>query len=144
LLGLYEDVVANPDRDAPSKKGLLYGVPILLKDLGSGLAGRKQESGSKLFKDYTVKATDPLVDNYLGAGLIPIGRSTTPEFSMTFDTATDYLERVKVRATPGSWSGPQVAPRAVRRRPLPPAYCRSACLPMAAGPPAFPPRFAVL
>src|SRR5262245_42038977 len=46
-----------------------YGVPILLKDLGSGLAGRRQESGSTLFKDHTVGATDPLVDNYLSAGL---------------------------------------------------------------------------
>src|SRR5215472_12662134 len=73
---------------------------MLLKDLDSGLAGRKQEAGSKLFKDHVVEATDPLVDNYLSAGLIPIGRSTTPEFGMTFDTATDYLGRVKVTRNP--------------------------------------------
>ena len=93
VLGLYDDVLADPYADRPNGEGLLYGVPILLKDLGSGLAGRRQESGSTLFKDHTVEATDPLVDNYLRAGLIPIGRSTTPEFGMTFDTATDYLER---------------------------------------------------
>jgi amidase len=73
---------------------------MFLKDLGSGLAGRTQESGSKLFKDHVVKATDPLVENYLGAGLVPIGRSTTPEFGMTFDTATDYLGRLKVTRNP--------------------------------------------
>ena len=100
VLGLYDDVVADPDRDGPNRDGRLYGVPMLLKDLGSGLAGRKQESGSKLFKDHLVEATDPLVDNYLSAGLIPIGRSTTPEFGMTFDTATDYLGRVKVTRNP--------------------------------------------
>jgi Asp-tRNA(Asn)/Glu-tRNA(Gln) amidotransferase A subunit family amidase len=45
VLGLYDDVLADPDKDGPSRDGLLYGVPIFLKDLGSGLAGRKQESG---------------------------------------------------------------------------------------------------
>jgi amidase len=78
VLGLYEDVVADPDRNGPSKGGLFYGVPILLKDLGSGLAGRKQESGSKLFKDHTVEATDPLIDDYLSAGLIPSGDRRLP------------------------------------------------------------------
>ena len=143
VLGLYDDVLADPDADRPNGEGLLYGVPILLKDLGSGLAGRRQESGSKLFKDHTVEATDPLVDNYLRAGLIPIGRSTTPEFGMTFDTATEYLERAKVTAIPGSWNGHQAALLEVRRRPLPPACCRSACLPTAAGPLASLRRFAV-
>src|SRR5215468_3163678 len=116
VLGLYDDVLADPDADRPSGEGLLYGVPILLKDLGSGLAGRRQESGSKLFKDHTVGATDPLVDNYLSAGLIPIGRSTTAEFGMTFDTATDYLGRVRVtrnpwklERTPGGSSGGSAA-----------------------------------
>jgi amidase len=116
VLGIYEDAVADPDRDGPSKTGQLYGVPMLLKDLGSGLAGRTQESGSRLFRDHVVKATDPLVANYLRAGLVPIGRSTTPEFGMTFDTTTDYLGRVKVtrnpwnpERTPGGSSGGSAA-----------------------------------
>jgi amidase len=116
VLGIYEDAVADPDRDGPSKTGRLYGVPMLLKDLGSGLAGRTQESGSRLFRDHVVKATDPLVANYLRAGLVPIGRSTTPEFGMTFDTTTDYLGRVKVtrnpwnpERTPGGSSGGSAA-----------------------------------
>jgi amidase len=116
VLGLYDEVIADPDANRPNRQGLLYGVPILLKDLGSGLAGRTQESASKLFKDHTVETTDPLVENYLSAGLIPIGRSTTPEFGMTFDTATDYLGRVKVtrnpwklERTPGGSSGGSAA-----------------------------------
>jgi amidase len=116
VLGFYEDVVAEPDKDGPSKEGRLYGVPMFLKDLGSGLAGRRQESGSKLFKEHVLEATDPLVANYLSAGLIPIGRSTTPEFGMTFDTATDYLGRLKVtrnpwrlERTPGGSSGGSAA-----------------------------------
>ena len=111
-LGLYEDVLAEPDTDSPNKDGRLYGVPMLLKDLGSGLRSRKQEAGSKLFQGNVLKVTDPTVDNYLRAGLIPIGRSTTPEFGMTFDTATDYLGTQKVtrnpwnlERTPGGSSG---------------------------------------
>ena len=57
VLGMFDDVVADPDRDGPSRTGRLYGVPMLLKDLGSGLAGRAQESGSRLFRDYVVSAT---------------------------------------------------------------------------------------
>jgi amidase len=116
VLGIYEDAVADPDKDGPSKTGQLYGAPMLLKDLGSGLAGRKQESGSRLFRDHVVKATDPLVANYLRAGLVPIARSTTPEFGMTFDTTTDYLGRVNVtrnpwnpERTPGGSSGGSAA-----------------------------------
>jgi amidase len=116
VLSVYDDVMANADADGPNKDGRLYGVPMLLKDLGSGLKGRKQESGSKLFKDNTIKATDPVVENYLRAGLIPIGRSTSPEFGMTFDTVTDYLGVLKVtrnpwnlERTPGGSSGGSAA-----------------------------------
>ena len=116
VLGTFDDVLADPDRDGPSKTGRFYGVPMLLKDLGSGLAGRTQESGSRLFRGHVVPATDPLVANYLEAGLVPIGRSTTPEFGMTFDTATDYLGRLKVTCnpwnptrTPGGSSGGSAA-----------------------------------
>ena len=121
VLGLYDDVIANPDTDRPNKAGVLYGVPVFVKDLGQAMAGRMQESGSKLWKGYVPTANDPLIDNALAAGLIPIGRSTSPEFGMTFDTATDYLgpegqRQVKVTRnpynpnhTPGGSSGGSAA-----------------------------------
>jgi amidase len=40
VIELFDDVRANPDADGPDKAGKLYGVPIFLKDLGSGLKGR--------------------------------------------------------------------------------------------------------
>ena len=51
------------------------------------------------------------------AGLVPIGRSTAPEFGMTFDTTTDYRGAVKVTRNRwnlaprpgGSWGGPAAA-----------------------------------
>ncbi len=116
VLEVYESTLKDPIIDGPNKDGRLYGVPMLLKDLGSGLRGRKQESGSRLYRNHVVKATDPTVENYLRAGLIPIGRSTTPEFGMTFDTTTDYLGSVMVTRnpwnldhTPGGSSGGSAA-----------------------------------
>ncbi len=100
VLGLFEDVVANPDADGPNKAGLLYGVPVFVKDLGQAMAGRMQESGSKLWAGFVPAANDPVIDNVLAAGLVPIGRSTSPEFGMSFDTSTDYQGQVKVTRNP--------------------------------------------
>lgn len=99
-LELFSDVVANPQIDGPDADGPFYGVPMFIKDLGSRLKGRRQEYGSLLLKGQVADATDPLIDNFLRAGLIPIGRSTTPEFGMTFDTTTSYLGRVMVTRNP--------------------------------------------
>jgi len=116
ILGLFPDVLANPDTDRPNKAGVLYGVPIFIKDLGQAMAGRPQESGSRLWQGFVPQANDPLIDNALAAGLIPLGRSTSPEFGMTFDTATEYLGHVKVTRnpynpahTPGGSSGGSAA-----------------------------------
>jgi amidase len=116
VIELFGDVQANPDTDGPDKAGALYGVPIFLKDLGSGLKGRMQDSGSAFTRNTRIGATDPAVENFLRAGLIPLGRSTTPEFGMTFDTTTDYRGAVKVtrspwnlQRTPGGSSGGSAA-----------------------------------
>ena len=37
VIEMFDDVQANPDANSPDKAGRLYGVPIFLKDLGSGL-----------------------------------------------------------------------------------------------------------
>ncbi len=115
-LETFDDVLEDPATDGPDPEGRLYGVPMFLKDLGSRLAGRRQESGSALLAGNVSAMTDPLVRNYLRAGLVPIGRSTTPEFGMTFDTATAYLGEEKVtrnpwnlERTPGGSSGGSAA-----------------------------------
>ena len=112
-------------RDRPARDGRLHGVPVFLKDLGSRLKGRRQESGSRLLAGNVSKDTDPLVENFLSAGLVPIGRSTTPEFGMTFDTSTNYLGRVMVtrnpwnlKYTPGGSSGGSAAMVAARVTPI--------------------------
>ncbi|RWI16776.1 MAG: amidase [Mesorhizobium sp.] len=116
VLEVYENTLEDIHVDGPDKKGALYGVPMLLKDLGSSLKGRTQEAGSKLYRNRVATSTDPAVENYLRAGLIPIGRSTTPEFGNSFDTTTDYLGKVLVTRnpwnldrTPGGSSGGSAA-----------------------------------
>lgn len=116
VIEVFDDVRANPDADGPDKTGRLYGVPIFLKDLGSGLKGRMQDSGSAFTEGTRIAATDPTVENFLRAGLVPLGRSTTPEFGMTFDTTTEYRGEVKVTRnpwnlarTPGGSSGGSAA-----------------------------------
>jgi amidase len=100
ILEVFADVVEKPGTDGPARDGALYGVPLFLKDLGSGLKGRVQESGTRFFQGYVMPATDPVVENYLAAGLVPLGRSTSPEFGMTFDTSTDYLGKLMVTRNP--------------------------------------------
>jgi amidase len=125
VLEVFSDVVADPDADGPNRNGRLYGVPIFLKDLGSGLKGRRIEAGAKMHKGDVAAATDPNIENFLSAGLVPIGRSTTPEFGMTFDTSTNYLGEVKVTRnpwnlarTPGGSSGGSAAMVCARVTPI--------------------------
>jgi len=116
ILEIFEDVLANPDADRPNRDGALYGVPIFMKDLGSGLKGRRQETGSGMLKGFVAPATDPLIENFLNGGMIPLGRSTTPEFGLSFDTTTDYdgFRRItrnpwNLARTPGGSSGGSAA-----------------------------------
>ncbi len=100
VIEVFDDVLANPAADGPDPAGRLHGVPIFLKDLGSGLKGRRQDSGSALLAGTVLGPTDPLIANFLRAGMIPLGRSTTPEFGLTFDTVTDYRGGVRVSRNP--------------------------------------------
>ena len=77
VIEVFDDVRANPDADGPDKSGKLYGVPIFLKDLGSGLKGRTQDSGSAFTKGTPAnrERTDGLA---LGVTLLPSNRSLPP------------------------------------------------------------------
>jgi amidase len=100
VLEIFEDVVANPNIDYPNQNGKLYGVPFFLKDLNARMKGRLQEQGSRLYKGFTASETDPLVDNFLHAGLVILGRSAVPEMGFTFDTSTSYLGRTVITRNP--------------------------------------------
>lgn len=69
--------LASPHRAAP-----FAGVPFLLKDLGSPVAGMPQTSGNEAARQAPPLATHDsnLVARFRDAGLITLGRTNTPEF----------------------------------------------------------------
>lgn len=72
-------------RAATPLTGPLAGVPTLIKDL-MPLAGVKLMFGSRAFRDNVADSQPPYVDALLAGGVVPIGKSTTPEFGYTATT----------------------------------------------------------
>jgi amidase len=62
--------------------GRFSGVPFLLKDLGPSYANFPTTFGSAWLKDFTRPYHSELVQRYLKAGLIIIGKTTTPELGL--------------------------------------------------------------
>ena len=69
--------------------GPFTGVPWLLKDLNTYLAGEVTGQGSRYYKDYRAPVTSELVRRHERAGLVVFGKTTTPEFGLT--TTTESL-----------------------------------------------------
>ena len=64
-----------------TKNGDSLGVPILLKDVLAEIKDWPISEGSKFLKGYRSDQTSELVSRYLKAGLIPMGRTNSPEFA---------------------------------------------------------------
>ncbi len=60
--------------------GPLAGVPFLLKDLGSSLAGTPEAMGSRALRTHVAFKTAWTVERYLAAGLVVFGKTNTPEW----------------------------------------------------------------
>ncbi len=67
-------------------KGAFTGVPLLLKDLYTYIAGELTEGGSRLYKGYRPAVTSELVRRYEAAGFVVFGKTTTPEYGLTGTT----------------------------------------------------------
>ncbi|MBP7337172.1 amidase [Niveispirillum sp.] len=78
--------VGPPLPPRPPEPGPLSGVPILIKDIGAAMAGVPQELGSRLAAGMIPSADSTLVLRYRRAGLVALGRTTTPEFGSAFTT----------------------------------------------------------
>jgi len=68
----------------------LYGVPILLKDLGQNQKGQPSTSSSKLLKNNISEVTDNYIKDIENAGFIIIGRTNTPEFGFKGISDSEY------------------------------------------------------
>lgn len=63
--------------------GPFTGVPWLVKDLGTYIAGEITGQGSRYFSSSRASVTSELVRRYERAGLVIFGKTTTPEFGLT-------------------------------------------------------------
>lgn len=67
-------------------KGAFTGVPWLLKDLNTHIAGELSEGGSRFYKGNRAPVTSELVRRIERAGFVVFGKTTTPEFGLTGTT----------------------------------------------------------
>src|SRR5215471_11757647 len=73
-------------RKAAATEGPLKGVPFLIKDLGFFETGEPATFGSSLFKDFVADHETAYVTRCKKAGLVFIGRSSSPEFGLNPNT----------------------------------------------------------
>lgn len=62
--------------------GPFRGVPFLLKDLMAPMRGEPVNFGSRFYRGYVADDDGELVRRYRAAGLVTIGRTSTPEFGL--------------------------------------------------------------
>jgi len=72
-------------RAAEPLTGPFAGVPTLIKDL-MPMTGQPTKYGSRAFAENIVEQQSSYMDALLAAGLVPFGKSTTPEFGLTATT----------------------------------------------------------
>jgi len=86
VVELYADRIDTLD-EATLGKGPFRGVPFLIKDVVGHLDGRKIEWGSRLCEGMVTRDGDTHIGRlFQAAGLNIIGRSNTPEYSMSGTT----------------------------------------------------------
>ncbi|CAH1649061.1 Amidase [Hyphomicrobiales bacterium] len=94
--------------------GRLRGVPFLLKDISADYKGTVQASGSRLLKDRVSTFNSTLVERYLAAGLVIVGKSATSEFALLGTIENDLFGVTRnpwdlTRSTGGSSGGSAAA-----------------------------------
>lgn len=72
-------------RAAETLSGPFAGVPTLIKDL-MPMTGQPTKFGSRAFANNVADQQPPYMDALLAAGLVPFGKSATPEFGLTATT----------------------------------------------------------
>lgn len=93
--------------------GPFVGVPFLLKDLLAALAGEPMSSGSRLLRGTVSAESSSLVRRYLAAGVIVLGKTSTPELGIYPTTEPEAFGPTRnpwdPARTPGGSSGGSAA-----------------------------------
>jgi len=77
---MYEKAMADAERIDPELP--FAGVPFLLKDNTQAIEGGKLTHGSKLFRNYRAKQDSEYVKRLRRAGVLFLGQTNVPEFSL--------------------------------------------------------------
>ena len=79
---------AQAEADAAIGGAPFTGVPLVLKDLGANMAGEPFQLGTRFLKNenYVAQSDSYMVQRFLRAGFIVIGRTNTPELGNTITT----------------------------------------------------------
>jgi amidase len=73
------------DRAKQTLSGPFAGVPVLIKDL-QDVTGLPTHYGSRAFAHNVANSQSPYMDAVFATGVVPFGKSTTPEFGLTATT----------------------------------------------------------
>jgi amidase len=84
LIEVFPETAESATADGP-----FQGVPFLIKDLILQKAGVKSEAGSRLAQGLVAPANSDLMTRFEAAGLVTLGRTTTPE--MGFNASTESI-----------------------------------------------------
>jgi Amidase len=112
------DRAAEAARAGPA--GPFAGVPYLVKDLACEMEGVRFTEGSRFLADNVSAFDSELVLRLRRAGLVILGKTSTPEFGMA-----PACEPVLFGPTRGTRSVPPAGPAADRRPRWRRAWCRS-------------------
>ena len=75
----------------PLPDGPFKGVPFLIKDLGMPVAGWPRSSGSRFARNIVDTEDGGLTAAYRRSGVIPLGKTNTPEYGITGTTESAHL-----------------------------------------------------
>jgi amidase len=102
-------------------QGPLTGVPYLLKDIGAVLGGVRMTMGTAFLKDFVPDHDSELVLRLKRAGLVIVGKTSTPELGILPTTESHFLGRTRnpwnLERTTGGSSGGSAAAVAARMVP---------------------------
>jgi amidase len=85
----YDDARARAE--GPLPQGPFRGVPFLIKDLGMPVAGWPRSYGSRFARGIVDTEDGGLTRRYREAGVVPLGKTNTPEYGITGTTESAAL-----------------------------------------------------
>ncbi|MDA8063281.1 MAG: amidase family protein, partial [Actinomycetota bacterium] len=97
------EVFDDPEGHDP--KGPLAGVPMLVKDLGGLIGGRRCEAGSRLLRGNVAAADTELMRRFRSIGLVAVGRSATSEWALAATVETEWRGPTRNPWDPGRSTG---------------------------------------